>query len=150
MRRSWLEHGRLQCKICAQNTGNEKQQNVLLFVEELKKNIENQVAWFLAELCKAGKRCGKKDKRNQCRTELLRGCSAPPLNTPPSSSVERTFFLSSCTWFPACARGDKTTTEVFFHRNSTQRKCKARVLSMITCTPFTSIHAIHFHLCHRN
>jgi len=33
------------------NTGNEKQQHVL-FIEELKKNIEYQVAWFLAELCK--------------------------------------------------------------------------------------------------
>jgi hypothetical protein len=71
---------RLQCKICAQNTGNEKQQNVL-FIEELKKNIENQVAWFLAELCKFEKGV-QKDKRNQCRTEIGRGCSAPRLNTP--------------------------------------------------------------------
>jgi hypothetical protein len=31
------------------------------------KNIENQVAWFLAELCKKGV---QKDKRNQRRTEL--------------------------------------------------------------------------------
>jgi hypothetical protein len=33
---------------------NEDQQNVLQFFEELK-NIENRVAWFLAELCKAEK-----------------------------------------------------------------------------------------------
>jgi hypothetical protein len=40
------------------------------------KNIENRVAWFLAELCKAGKGV-QKDKRNQLRTELVRGCLAP-------------------------------------------------------------------------
>jgi hypothetical protein len=38
--------------------------------EELK-NIENRVAWFLAELCKAEKGV-QKDKRN--RTEVVRGC----------------------------------------------------------------------------
>jgi hypothetical protein len=32
------------------------------------KNIENQVAWFLAELCRKGV---QKDKRNQRRTELV-------------------------------------------------------------------------------
>jgi hypothetical protein len=36
------------------------------FFEELK-NIENRVAWFLAELCKAEKGV-QKDKRNQRRT----------------------------------------------------------------------------------
>jgi hypothetical protein len=40
--------------------------------EELK-NIENWVAWFLAELCKAEKGV-QKDKRNQSRTEVVRGC----------------------------------------------------------------------------
>jgi hypothetical protein len=41
------------------------------------KNIENRVAWFLAELCKAEKGV-QKDKRNQRRTELVRGrCLAP-------------------------------------------------------------------------
>ncbi len=39
--------------------------------EELK-NIENRVAWFLAELCKAEKGV-QKDKRNQRQTELVRG-----------------------------------------------------------------------------
>jgi hypothetical protein len=42
------------------------------FFEELK-NIENQVAWFLAELCKAQKKGVQKDKRNQCWTELILG-----------------------------------------------------------------------------
>jgi hypothetical protein len=37
--------------------------NVLHFLEELK-NIENRVAWFLAELCKTQKGV-QKDKRNQ-------------------------------------------------------------------------------------
>jgi hypothetical protein len=41
--------------------------------EELK-NVETRVAWFLAELCKAEKGV-QKDKRNQRRTELVRGCS---------------------------------------------------------------------------
>jgi len=36
-------------------------------------NIENQAAWFLAELCKAEKGV-QKDKENQRRTELFRGC----------------------------------------------------------------------------
>jgi hypothetical protein len=45
------------------------------FVEELK-NIENRVAWFLAELCKADKGV-QKYKRNQRRTDLVRGCLAP-------------------------------------------------------------------------
>jgi hypothetical protein len=45
------------------------------FFEELK-NIENRVAWFLAELCKADKSV-QKYKRNQRRTELVRGCLAP-------------------------------------------------------------------------
>jgi hypothetical protein len=44
--------------------------NVLHFLEELK-NIENRVAWFLAELCKA-KKGVQKDKRKQRRTELVR------------------------------------------------------------------------------
>jgi hypothetical protein len=40
------------------------------------KNIENRVAWFLAELCKAEKGV-QKEKRNQRRAELARGCLAP-------------------------------------------------------------------------
>jgi hypothetical protein len=47
------------------------------FFEELK-NIENRVAWFLAELCKAEKSV-QKDKANQGWTELVRGCLAPHL-----------------------------------------------------------------------
>ncbi len=47
------------------------------FFEELK-NIEKQVAWFLAELCKA-KKSVQKDKANQRGTELVRGCLAPHL-----------------------------------------------------------------------
>jgi hypothetical protein len=47
------------------------------FFEELK-NIENRVAWFLAELCKA-KKSVQKDRANQHRTELVRGCLAPCL-----------------------------------------------------------------------
>jgi hypothetical protein len=39
--------------------------------EELK-NIENRVAWFLAELCKAEKGV-QKDKRNLRRRELVMG-----------------------------------------------------------------------------
>jgi hypothetical protein len=39
------------------------------FFEDLK-NVENRVAWFLAELCKAEKGV-QKDKRNQRRTELV-------------------------------------------------------------------------------
>ncbi len=46
--------------ICADNK--EHAQNVLHFFEELK-NIENWVAWFLAELCKAEKGV-QKDKQN--------------------------------------------------------------------------------------
>jgi len=42
------------------------------------KNIENQLAWFLAELCKT-KKSVQKDKANEPRTELVRGCLAPPL-----------------------------------------------------------------------
>jgi hypothetical protein len=44
---------------------------IFTFLEELK-NIENRVAWFLAELCKAEKGV-QNDKRNQCRTELVTG-----------------------------------------------------------------------------
>jgi hypothetical protein len=47
------------------------------FFEELK-NIENRVAWFLGELCKA-KNSVQKDKANQHLTELVRGCLAPRL-----------------------------------------------------------------------
>jgi hypothetical protein len=68
---SWVQYQHLQCKTCAQNIGNEDQQNDLHFFEELK-NIENRVAWFLAELRKAEKGM-QKDKRNQRRTELVRG-----------------------------------------------------------------------------
>jgi hypothetical protein len=39
------------------------------------KNIENQVAWFLAELCKAEKNI-QNDKRNQHQAELVRPCLA--------------------------------------------------------------------------
>jgi type III secretory pathway lipoprotein EscJ len=46
-------------------------------IQELK-NIENRVAWFLAELCKA-KKTVQKDKANQRRTKLVRGCLAPRL-----------------------------------------------------------------------
>jgi len=53
------------------NIGNEDQHNDLHFFEELD-NIENRVAWFLAELCKAENGV-QKDKRNQRRTELVRG-----------------------------------------------------------------------------
>ncbi len=53
-----------------QNFSNEERAyNVLHF---LLKNIETQVAWFLAELCKAEKGV-QKDKGNQPRTELVRG-----------------------------------------------------------------------------
>jgi hypothetical protein len=37
------------------------------------KNIETQVAWFLADICKAEKGV-QKDKGNQPQTELVRGC----------------------------------------------------------------------------
>ncbi len=50
---------------------------VFFFKEQ--KNIENWVAWFLAELCKAAKDV-QEDKRNQQRpTELARACLAPRL-----------------------------------------------------------------------
>jgi hypothetical protein len=48
------------------------QRTFYIFFEE-PKNIENRVALFLAELCKAEKGV-QKDKRNQRRTELVRGC----------------------------------------------------------------------------
>jgi hypothetical protein len=48
--------------------------NILHFLEELK-NMENRLAWFLAELCKAKE--GVQNQRNQLRTELVRGCLAP-------------------------------------------------------------------------
>ncbi len=41
----------------------------VFFLEE-QKNIENWVAWFLGELCKAAKDV-QEDKRNQRRTELV-------------------------------------------------------------------------------
>ncbi len=44
--------------------------NVLHILEE-PKDIENRVAWFLAELCKAQKGV-QKDKPNQRQTELVR------------------------------------------------------------------------------
>jgi hypothetical protein len=53
----------------------EHRQNILCFFEELM-NIENRVAWFLAELCKAEKGV-QEEMRNQCLTELVRGCLAP-------------------------------------------------------------------------
>jgi hypothetical protein len=49
----------------------EHRQNILCFLEELM-NIENRVAWFLAELCKAEKGV-QEDMRNQRLTELVRG-----------------------------------------------------------------------------
>jgi len=82
-------------KYVPRNTGNEKQQNVL-FIEELKKNIENQVAWFLAELCKFEKGV-QKDKRNEFRTELVRGWSPPRLNT---SNRTQSSACSSCLLAP--------------------------------------------------
>jgi hypothetical protein len=45
---------------------------VFFIVLKKLKNIVNRVAWFLAELCKAEKGV-QKDKRNQRRTELVRG-----------------------------------------------------------------------------
>jgi hypothetical protein len=64
---------RLHAKTCAQNivamkTSKKERSS---FLEEVKK-IENRVAWFLAELCK-GEKGLQKDKRNQRRTELVRG-----------------------------------------------------------------------------
>jgi proteasome lid subunit RPN8/RPN11 len=50
----------------------EGQQEMLFSVFEELKNIENRVAWFLAELCKGGKSL-QKDKRNQRRRELVMG-----------------------------------------------------------------------------
>jgi hypothetical protein len=47
------------------------EEHVCSFFEELK-NIENRVAWFLTELCNAETGV-QKDKRNQRRTELVRG-----------------------------------------------------------------------------
>jgi hypothetical protein len=47
----------------------EHRQNILCFFEELM-NIENRVAWFLADLCKAEKGV-QKDMRNQRLTELV-------------------------------------------------------------------------------
>jgi hypothetical protein len=45
---------------------------MLFYVFEELKNIENRVAWFLAELCNPEKGV-QKDKRNQRHTELVRG-----------------------------------------------------------------------------
>jgi hypothetical protein len=50
----------------------EHTQNVFFTSFEELKNIENRVAWFLAELCKAQKGV-QKDRRNQRWTELLGG-----------------------------------------------------------------------------
>jgi hypothetical protein len=62
--------------MCPKHLAIENRQNVLhCFFEELK-NIENRVAWFLPELCKAENGVPK-DEQNQRRTELLRGCLAP-------------------------------------------------------------------------
>jgi len=69
----WVPCQRLQCKTCAQNIGNEDQQRTFFIFFEEPKNIENRVALFLAELCKAEKGV-QKDKRNQRRTELVKGC----------------------------------------------------------------------------
>jgi hypothetical protein len=70
----WVPYQRPQCKTCAQNIGNEDHQERAFFIcFEEPKNIENRVALFLAELCKAEKGV-QKDKRNQRRTELVRGC----------------------------------------------------------------------------
>jgi hypothetical protein len=66
--RSWGRYPRLLRYSCAQN--NWQRRKIEL------KNIENRVAWFLAELCKAQKGV-QKDKRNQRRTEVVRGCLAP-------------------------------------------------------------------------
>jgi len=54
--------------MCPEHCGNEDQQEERSsFLEEVK-NIENRVAWFLAELCK-GEKGMQKDKRNKCRTD---------------------------------------------------------------------------------
>jgi hypothetical protein len=50
-------------------------------------------------LCKAQKGVPK-DKRNQCRTELARGCSAPRLNAPASAHRAQSSARSSCLLAP--------------------------------------------------
>jgi hypothetical protein len=60
----------------AQNSGAEETIEWFFNLFEELKNIENRVAWFLAELCKA-KKGVQKDKRNQRQTKLVRGCLAP-------------------------------------------------------------------------
>ncbi len=62
--------------INAQNTGIEERQVFVSHFFEVLQNIENQVAWFLAEQCKAEKGV-RKDKRNKRRTAFVRGCLAP-------------------------------------------------------------------------
>jgi len=68
------------------NIGNEGQQNDLHFFFEELKNIENRVAWFLSELCKAEKHV-QKDKQNQRCAELVREC----LSAPPKFAAKLTF-----------------------------------------------------------
>jgi hypothetical protein len=61
---SWVLFQLLQCKIFVPKTlAIEDRQNLLQFFWKKLKNIENRVAWFLSELCKAEKGVPK-DKRN--------------------------------------------------------------------------------------
>jgi tryptophan 2,3-dioxygenase len=71
----WVPYQRLQRKTCAQNISNKDQQRTFFIFLKETKNIENWVALFLAELCKAEKYV-QKDKQNQRRTELVKGCLA--------------------------------------------------------------------------
>jgi hypothetical protein len=69
----------MQCKqdICAQKIGHLKTKQRMFISFWKNFNIENRVAWFLAELCKA-KKGVQKDKRNQpAGQSSLGGCSSP-------------------------------------------------------------------------
>jgi hypothetical protein len=58
--------------MCPEQLATKKNRMLTVVIFEELKNIENRVAWFLAELCKAEKGV-QKDKRNQRRTEVVRG-----------------------------------------------------------------------------
>ncbi len=62
--------------MCPEQLATKKNSMLTVVIFEELKNIENRVAWFLAELCKAEKGV-QKDKRNQRRTEVVRGRLAP-------------------------------------------------------------------------
>jgi hypothetical protein len=57
-------------KYVPRNTGNEKQQNVL-FIEELKKNIENQVLHSYLQNCASSKKVCKKTRETSSGQSLL-------------------------------------------------------------------------------